>query len=87
MAFAAGRVARRSRITADTRPPTASPARTALPAAYFDRNESHVFSGIGHYAALAPWVWAVGTSSPRYAAITFGSRRIAAGGPSAIRIP
>jgi hypothetical protein len=30
------------------RPPNASPARTALPAAHFDRNESHVISGTGH---------------------------------------
>jgi hypothetical protein len=27
----------------------ASPARTALPTAHFDRNESHVFCGTGHY--------------------------------------
>jgi hypothetical protein len=26
----------------------ASPARTALPAAHFDRNESHVIYGTGH---------------------------------------
>jgi len=27
------------------RPPTASPARTALPAAHFDRNERHAYFG------------------------------------------
>jgi hypothetical protein len=30
------------------RPLTASPARTALPAAHFDRNESHVIYGTAH---------------------------------------
>jgi hypothetical protein len=49
MAFAGGPAAAGSRITADTLPPDASPARTALPAAYFDCNESHVISGTGHY--------------------------------------
>src|SRR6202011_4326175 len=29
--------------------PTASPARTALPAAHFDRNKIHTISGTGHY--------------------------------------
>jgi hypothetical protein len=28
--------------------PTASPARTALPAAHFDRNKMHAISGTGH---------------------------------------
>src|ERR1700726_745965 len=28
--------------------PTASPARTALPAAHFDRNKIHAISGTGH---------------------------------------
>jgi hypothetical protein len=35
------------RIALDMRPLTASPARTALPAAHFDRNERHVISGTG----------------------------------------
>ena len=38
----------RLRIDPDMRPLTASPARTALPAAHFDRNESHVIYGTGH---------------------------------------
>ena len=36
------RVARRLRIDLDMRPPR------ALPAAHFDRNESHVIYGTGH---------------------------------------
>jgi hypothetical protein len=44
MAFAP-RPRDRLRISQDTRPPSASPARTTLLAAYFDRNESHVSSG------------------------------------------
>ena len=48
MKGAGGGVARRLRINLDMRPPIASPARTALPAAHFDRNESHVTYGTGH---------------------------------------
>jgi len=40
--WAGGCVARRLRIDADMRPPR------ALPAAHFDRNESHVIYGTGH---------------------------------------
>jgi hypothetical protein len=29
-------------------PSNASPARTALPAAHFDRNKTHAISGTGH---------------------------------------
>jgi hypothetical protein len=34
-------------------PPTASPARTALPTAHFDRNNIPAISGTGHYGK--PW--------------------------------
>src|SRR6516164_147441 len=37
--------ARRLRINLDMRPLTASPARTALPAAHFDRNERYAYFG------------------------------------------
>ena len=43
--LAGGCVARRLRIDLDMRPPTASPARTALPAAHFDRNERYAYFG------------------------------------------
>jgi hypothetical protein len=36
--------------------PNASPARTALPTAHFDRNERHAISGTGHYPlTLEDW--------------------------------
>jgi hypothetical protein len=38
----------RSRIGLDMLPPTASPARTALPAAHFDRNKIPRIAGTGH---------------------------------------
>ena len=38
----------RSRIDLDLLPPAASPARTALPAAHFDRNNIPAISGTGH---------------------------------------
>jgi len=38
-------VASRLRIAADMRALTASPVRTALPAAHFDRNESYAYFG------------------------------------------
>src|ERR1700731_1557800 len=47
--WAGGCVARRSRIDSDMLPPSASPARTALPAAHFDRNKIPRISGTGHY--------------------------------------
>ncbi len=45
-----GRRLRCSSVTYQSRyaPSTASPARTALPAAHFDRNESHAIYGTGH---------------------------------------
>ena len=46
MAFAP-RPRDRLRISQDTRPPSASPARTALGVDYFDRNERHVIFQIG----------------------------------------
>src|SRR6202040_4309156 len=47
--WAGGCVARRSRIASDMLPPSASPARTALPAAHFDRNKIPRISGTGHW--------------------------------------
>ena len=46
-----GRRLRCSSVTYRSRyaPSTASPARTALPAAHFDRNESHVIYGTAHW--------------------------------------
>src|ERR1700724_229355 len=38
-----------SRIGSDMLPPSASPARTALPAAHFDRNKIPRISGTGHW--------------------------------------
>ncbi|MFZ0503055.1 MAG: hypothetical protein WAM44_05050, partial [Chthoniobacterales bacterium] len=51
VAMKMGRRLRCSSVTYQSRyaPSTASPARTALPAAHFDRNESHVIYGTAHY--------------------------------------
>jgi hypothetical protein len=38
--------------------PTASPARTALPTAHFDRNKTHAISGTGHW--FCHWKFYVG---------------------------
>ena len=43
-----GRGTRSLRIDLDTLVSTASPARTALLAAHFDRNKVHAISGTGH---------------------------------------
>src|SRR5215469_309917 len=50
VALKMGRRLRCSSVTYRFRyaPSTASPARTALPTAHFDRNERHVISGTGH---------------------------------------
>src|SRR5580693_3959139 len=50
VAMKMGRRLRCSSVTYRSRyaPSTASPARTALPAAHFDRNESHAIFGTGH---------------------------------------
>ena len=43
-----GRLPDRLRIDSDMRPPTASPARTALPAAYFERNDVTIVCEVVH---------------------------------------
>ena len=47
--WAGGCVARRLRIDLDVHPPTASPARTALPAAHFERNDIITICETAHY--------------------------------------
>jgi hypothetical protein len=43
------------RIALDMRPLTASPARTALPAAHFDRNERHAYFGDRTLNSMLRW--------------------------------
>jgi hypothetical protein len=56
-----GCVARRLCIDLDMRPPTASPARTALPAAHFERNEVIIICETVHYFIVIRSVIALST--------------------------
>jgi hypothetical protein len=60
-----GRRLRCSSVTYGFRyaPSTASPARTALPAAHFDRNKTHAISGTGRWSLDLMHPLAVGAAN------------------------